>query len=157
MSTKVQAAVREVLETIPLVMRALYAELRHIEYALPPAHFRLLHILAERPHNLSELAEKQRVSRPTMSNSISTLVERGWVKRVRDPHDRRMVLIELTPAGREMLSEIRRQAEERVTELLAPLSPAECDQLVVGLTVLRAALSRVAGNTECTEPPRSAS
>lgn len=151
MPTKLQAAVREVLETIPLVMRTLHAELRHIEYALPPGHFRLLHILAKHPRNLSELAEKQRVSRPTMSNSISTLVERGWVKRVRDRHDRRMVLIELTPAGKAVLSETRREAEARVTDLLAPLSPAECDQLLAGLAILREILARAVGDAESLE------
>jgi DNA-binding MarR family transcriptional regulator len=149
MSTKLQSAVREVLETIPLVMRTLYAEFRHTEYALPPVHFRLLHILAGHPRNLSELAGKQRVSPPTMSNSITTLVERGWVKRVRDPHDRRMVLIELTPAGRAVLSGIRREAEARVAELLAPLSPAECDQLLAGLAILREVLTRAVGDAEC--------
>jgi len=151
MSTKTQIAVQQVLETIPLVMRALASELRRTEYGLAPVHFGLLVILAHSPRNLSELAEQQAVSLPTMSNSITTLVERGWVKRTRDPHDRRMVLVELTPAGREVLSEIQRQAEARVADILTPLSPTECDQLVAGLAVLRAAFGRVVGSAECLE------
>ena len=149
MSTKTHIAARQVLETVPLVMRTFHAELRHMEYGLAPVHFGLLVILAGHPRNLSELAERRKVSRPTMSNSISRLVERGWVKRVRDPHDRRMVLIELTPAGRAVLSEIRCAAEARMAELLDSLSPAECDQLLAGLAVLRTVFARVADNSEC--------
>ena len=151
MPTKTQTAVRQVLGVIPAVMRTLASELRHTEYTLAPVHFRLLVILAERPRNLSELAERQAVSLPTMSNSITILVQRGWVGRVRDPQDRRMVLIELTAAGRAVLSEIRGEIEVRVTELLASLSPTECDQLLAGLAILGGVFSRAAENTQSAE------
>jgi len=150
MPTKTQTAVEQLLGVVPMVMRTLASELRRTEYMLAPAHFRLLFILAERPRNVSELAGEQAVSLPTMSNSVTTLVERGWVRRVRDPQDRRMVLIELTPSGRAVLSEIRDQIEVRVTELLASLSPAECDQLLTGLAILDAVFARAADNTEKT-------
>jgi DNA-binding MarR family transcriptional regulator len=147
-SSKAETAARQVLEVIPLVMRTLALELRRTRYTLAPVHFRLLVILAERPHNLTELAEKQAVSLPTMSNSVTTLVERGWVKRVRPAHDRRMVLVELTPAGRGVLNEILRPVEAQVTQLLASLSPAECDQLMAGCAILRGAFARAAEDTQ---------
>ncbi len=141
MATKTQIAARRALEVIPLVMRTLAFELRRTQYGVAPVHFRLLFILAERSHNLTELAEKQGVSLPTISNSISTLVDRGWVRRVRAAHDRRIVLVALTPAGRSVLGEIMRTVEARVTESLACLSSTECEQLLVGLAILRAALA----------------
>jgi len=148
MPTKTQMAVRQVLGVVPTVMRTLASELRRTEYTPAPVHFRLLAILAERPRNLSELAQKQAVSLPTMSSSISTLVERGWVKRVRDPQDHRMVLIELSTAGRAVLNEIRGEIEVRVMELLASLSPNECDQLLAGLAILGGIFDRAAENTQ---------
>ena len=148
MSDKTESAARQVLEVVPLVMRTLALELRRTRYELAPVHFRLLVLLAERPHNLSELAEKQAVSLPTMSNSITTLVERGWVKRVRAPRDRRMVLVELTSTGRGVLNEILQPVEARVTELLVSLSPTECDQLLAGCAILRAAFARAAEDTK---------
>jgi DNA-binding MarR family transcriptional regulator len=146
-----QIVVGQVLETIPLVMRTLASEFRHAGYTLAPPHFRLLFLLAKRAHNLSELAEKQAVSLPTMSNSVTTMVERGWVKRVRAPHDRRMVVVELTPAGRAVLGDIRCTVEARVTELLASLSPVERDRLSAGLEVLDSAFARAAGDAEQSE------
>ncbi len=73
--------------------------------------------LAGHSCNLSELALRQAVSLPTMSNSISVLVERGWVKRVPSPDDRRRVVLELTSEGRVVLCQMQGQAEARVAEL----------------------------------------
>jgi DNA-binding MarR family transcriptional regulator len=142
MSGRTEVAARRVVEVIPLVMRRLALEMRSTGYVPAPVHCRLMVVLAERPHNLSELAEKQAVSLPTMSNSISTLVERGWVTRKRAPHDRRMVMVELTPAGRTVLEDMMRSVEARVAQLTAALSAEECDQLSAGLDVLRGCFAR---------------
>src|SRR5215218_6724853 len=92
-------AAREILKIIPLVMRTVAAELRAAGEMPAPAHFALLTILGNQPRTLTELALLQGVSLPTMSNSISTLVQRGWVKRSSPARDRRVVLIEVTPVG----------------------------------------------------------
>jgi DNA-binding MarR family transcriptional regulator len=140
---KTELAARQIVEVIPLVMRTLALEMRSTGYLPMPAHCRLLLILAERPHNLSELADEQAVSLPTMSNSISTLVERGLVTRVRAPHDRRMVLVELTPAGRAALEAMRNAVEERMARKLSCLSPAECERVLAGLELLRGCFARI--------------
>ena len=64
---------KEILEIVPLVMRTLHAELRQPAALANPGHFHLMLSLAEGPHNLSELAEKQNVTLPTMSSTVSTL------------------------------------------------------------------------------------
>jgi DNA-binding MarR family transcriptional regulator len=142
MSTRNELAAHRVVEVIPLVMRRLAMEMRSTGYVPAPVHCRLMVVLAEKPHNLSELAEKQAVSLPTMSNSISTLAERGWVTRARVPHDRRVVMVELTPSGRRVLEATMRSAEAGVRQLLASLSQEECDQLVAGLDILCGCFAR---------------
>src|SRR5512136_169159 len=109
-STQVKAVAKEIVRVIPLVMRTIMAEHHRSGLVPSPAHLRLLNILAHHPGNLSELAVRQAVSLPTMSNSISALVERGWVKRVPSPDDRRQVVLEMTSEGRAVLCEIRGQA-----------------------------------------------
>src|SRR3954451_10391410 len=103
--TRVQArdTAREILEIIPLVMRTVAAELRSAGEMPAPAHFGLLSILSARPRMLIELAALQGVSLPTMSNSISAMVDRGWVRRTSPTApaaDRRVVMIEVTATGR---------------------------------------------------------
>ena len=122
--TRVQAreTAREILEIIPLVMRTVAAELRAAGEMPAPAHFGLLSILSVRPRMLSDLASLQGVSLPTMSNSISAMVERGWVRREapgrrpprRDDRSRRR------PAARRS-SASARGAEAHLADVLAPL------------------------------------
>jgi DNA-binding MarR family transcriptional regulator len=141
MLSKSHLAARELLEIIPLTMRTVGSQLRQSAQLPVPAHFGLLFMLAEGPHNLSELAEKHNVTLPTMSSTISTLVERSWVQRTQSEHDRRQISISLTPAGRTMLDTVQAHAENRLAEILAPISDQELDQLITGLSVLRSAFT----------------
>jgi len=135
-STEVKAVAQAILKVIPRVMRTIGSARQWSGLTVSPAHFRLLSILANHPCNLSELAVQQAVSLPTMSNSISVLVERGWVKRAPSLYDRRQVLLELTPDGRAVLADMKNRAEARVAELLGALSPDELADLAAGLAVL---------------------
>lgn len=137
--TRVQArdTAREILEIIPLVMRTVAAELRAAGEMPAPAHFGLLLILSVRPRMLSDLASQQGVSLPTMSNSISAMVGRGWVRRVAPEGDRRVVMIDVTPMGRAALERVSRAAEAHLAVVIAPLDVPARRRLVGGLGVLR--------------------
>ncbi len=136
-----------IVEVMPKFMRSLASDWRHMEHSPNEGHFRALIVLARGATNLSDLANKLEVSLPTMSNTITTLSERNWVVRRRDPDDRRRVLVELTPEGCEVLEYIRDFAEEHVAQTLAPLSEEECESVVHSLLLL----SRVFddGNGSC--------
>ena len=137
--TRLQAreTAREILEIIPLVMRAVAAELRAAGEMPAPAHFGLLSILSVRPRILTDLASLQGVSLPTMSNSISAMEERGWVRRAAPESDRRVVMIEVTAVGRAALERVSRCAETHLAEVLAPIDLATRRRLQGGLGVLR--------------------
>lgn len=142
---------REILKIIPLVMRTVAAELRAAGEMPAPAHFGLLTMLIEQPRTLTELALLQGVSLPTMSNSISTLVDRGWAERSSPAKDRRVVLVEITPLGKATVERVGKAAETHLAERLAGLDAGERDRLQEGLSVLR----RVFGGTAPARRPRS--
>ncbi len=144
-SAEVRDVARQVLQIVPLVMRVVAAELRNAPHEIVPAHYRLLHMLCQGPRNLSDMAEMQAVSLPTMSNTIDTLEQRGWVTRTRSTDDRRVVVVALTPAGRHVLEVVEQQAEERLAVLLSGLSDEERLMLAEGLSILRRAF---AGTTQ---------
>jgi DNA-binding MarR family transcriptional regulator len=155
---------REILHVMPLVMRTVVAGLRSAGELPAPAHFPLLVILKEQSRTLSELAELRGVSLPTMSNSISALVQRGLVRRVgaaasfgtvggaerskgsrhrngttpvnRLP-DRRVVFVEATPAGLAALDRVERAAERHLADVLGPLDLASRRRLTAGFSVLK--------------------
>ncbi len=129
---------REILKIIPLVMRTVAAELRAAGELPAPAHFGLLSMLVEHPRTLTELAVLQGVSLPTMSNSVSAMVQRGWVRRMAAPaRDRRVVVIEVTAAGKAVVERVGRAAEAHLADTLAPLDSASRRKLQSGLAVLR--------------------
>jgi DNA-binding MarR family transcriptional regulator len=144
-------AAREILKIIPLVMRTVAAELRAAGELPAPAHFGLLTMLSAQPRTLTELAVLQGVSLPTMSNSISAMVQRGWVRRMAPAKDRRVVIIEVTPAGKAAVERVGRAAEGHLAVLLAPLDMASRRRLQGGLAVLR----RVFSDASCASSPRA--
>jgi DNA-binding MarR family transcriptional regulator len=135
--TQARGSAREILKIVPLVMRTVAAELRAAGELPAPAHFHLLTMLSHQPRTLTELAALLGVSLPTMSNSISALVDRGWVRRTAPTRDRRVLIIEVTPAGRATVSRVGRCAESHLAEALAPLDAASRQRLRAGLGVLR--------------------
>jgi DNA-binding MarR family transcriptional regulator len=128
---------RDILQIIPLVMRAVAAELRSAGELPAPVHFGLLSMLSQHSRSLSELASLQGVSLPTMSSSISAMEERGWVRRAVPEGDRRVVTVEVTPAGRGALDRVARAAEGHLAEVLAPLDAPSRRRLHTGLGILR--------------------
>ncbi|MEE1650215.1 MarR family transcriptional regulator [Brachybacterium sp. J144] len=73
------------------------------------------------PLRLSELADRERVSRPTATTVIKRLEQEGLVRRDADPQDSRSSLISITDQGAEQLAQWRGQLAVGVGGLLAPL------------------------------------
>ena len=141
MSKNAQKAARELLDVLPLVMRTLQLKMRQAEHLSSPAHFGILMLLAEKGRGLSEMANFQRVSLPTMSNSVSTLVTQGLVKRTRSGEDRRQVIIEITELGQQVLHAIQSEMETHLQVTLAELDEPQLRQLLDGFSVLKTAFS----------------
>ena len=59
------------------------------------------------PLSPSELAEIERVKRPTATRTLRTLDEAGLVARAPDPEDGRSALVSITDAGRDRLRRLR--------------------------------------------------
>ncbi|HOA24943.1 MAG TPA: MarR family transcriptional regulator [Aggregatilineales bacterium] len=130
-----EAAIGKMMDVLPLINRTLFAVVRQIGH---PAHYTLLSTLAHRPGTVSELAERLGVSLPSMSTMLGTLEARGWVRRSAGKSDRRVVQIELTAAGAEVLGEMRAAIAACLRERLADLPPEDAAMLLAGLDVLRA-------------------
>jgi len=134
--TEAQQLAKQLLEIIPSVMRYLAAEIRASGHLPSPAQFGVMVTLAYHPCNLSSLAEENGVSLPTMSSTINTLVERGWVRRSRSTVDRRVVNVDITESGMNHLLEIQSHAEQKLMTLLDPVNDLDREQLSAGLEIL---------------------
>src|SRR5690349_7230711 len=81
------------------------------------------------PLTPSELADRERVKRPTATRLIGTLEEQGLVVRASDPTDLRSSLISITPAGRELMRTLRTRKDAYLAQRLRKLSAEERETL----------------------------
>ena len=92
--------------------------------------------LAVRSHRITELAAGEGVTQPAISRLVDRLQDRGWVVRDSDPRDGRVVMVQLTPAGREMFDTLRAEYRALVHEEMAALSDGDVETLSRAIEVL---------------------
>jgi DNA-binding MarR family transcriptional regulator len=110
-------------------------------HAVAPHQFSVLCRLEETPRTPGELAEIERVAKPSMTRTVGALVERGLVLRQDDPMDRRSVILSLSDDGRRSLAAIRRKRDAWMASRVANLTPEEQDVLARATVIL----TKVAG------------
>ncbi len=77
------------------------------------------------PLTPSELADRERVQRPTATRLLAKLEAPGYVTRTPDPQDGRSSLVALTPAGRALLEQTRHRKDAYLARRLRTLSGEE--------------------------------
>lgn len=104
---------------------------------------------AGEPYELTagELVRQTMVTTGAMTNRIDRLEARGYVQRIGDPADRRVVLVRLTPEGRRIVDEAAETHYLLERELLRTLSPTQQDKLAATLRSLLIDLGDVPEDT----------
>lgn len=97
-----------------------------------PGQQRLLRALhrAGTPRRLGELAQALDVAPRSVTAKVDQAEADGQVRRVPDPDDRRATLVELTPAGRDVLLQVSEQRSRGAAERLARLTSDERAELL---------------------------
>lgn len=95
------------------------------------------------PQTAGTLTGAAMVTSGAITNRIDRLVARGLVTREVDPDNRRSVVIDLTPAGRELVDEAVTGHVENEERLLAALSEEDREGLALGLRKLLMSLGDV--------------
>jgi DNA-binding MarR family transcriptional regulator len=93
------------------------------------------------PSRLTALAVREGVTQPAMTQLIARLFDAGLVERHADPADGRVVHVQISPAGLDLLASRRAERADRLSGLLATLSQADQDALTAALPVINALAS----------------
>ncbi len=81
------------------------------------------------PLTPSELAERERVQRPTVTRVLARLEEAGLVVRAADPQDRRCSLVSISDDGRALLEAMRERKDAFLARRIDALEPADREAL----------------------------
>lgn len=122
----------QLLETsdsdLALVLEQLVRVLRRLATAgdlSVPAAAALTRLVREGPLRLTDLASGENVSQPGMTQLVTRLERDGLVRRTPSVDDRRVVLVAVTPEGRDLVARRRAQRAQALRALLDQLDPAE--------------------------------
>ena len=88
------------------------------------------------PIRLGELAARERVAAPSMTRTVSGLVEAGLLNRAGDPQDGRSFLLSITELGRVFIESMRTERNAALAEGVARLTEPEYEALRAALPVL---------------------
>src|SRR3954467_5939902 len=88
------------------------------------------------PLTPSELAERERIRRPTATRLVARLVADGLVGRTADPTDGRSSLLAVTSAGQLLLAQLRTRKDAYLAQRLRRLDPDERETLARAADIL---------------------
>jgi len=114
-----------------------------------PAQCVLLQTLMDGEWDVSGLAAQARVTKGAMTRLVDGLQGRGWVARERAEDDGRRVLVSLTGEGKREAKRLYRLTEKSIAAILERIPPAERDQTVRSIHLLREAAEQTRTQLDC--------
>lgn len=101
----------------------------------------------------SVIAERSVTTTGTMTSLLDTLVRRGLVERKPHPDDRRMLLVDITDAGRDVVDVILPVTHRITQEMFGELSEAERERFIRTLGRVQERLRLLREEPVPTDPP----
>jgi DNA-binding MarR family transcriptional regulator len=96
------------------------------EIALRPAEFSVLVLVASNPAvSQKRLARALAIEPPNLATLLDRMEAAGWLRRRRDPRDRRSQLLALTPEGRRLCTRAEKLVDRVERDAMAALSDEE--------------------------------
>jgi DNA-binding MarR family transcriptional regulator len=84
----------------------------------------------------SELADRERIRRPTATRVLARLVDAGLVGRIPDPTDGRSAIVSVTPRGRALLRRLRQRKTAHLARGMRELPREDVETLARAAEVL---------------------
>ncbi len=141
-------------ETILADFRATMMELkcvgseRLLRQGISMTQLHILHMLERHGQMpMSRLAEVLDVSVSNATGLVDRMEERGLVARTRVPEDRRVVLVQVSPAGVAMLGDAEALRDDVLRRVLLRIDPTHLADIACAMTDLRTAVE-----AEVTDP-----
>jgi DNA-binding MarR family transcriptional regulator len=135
---KLEQCARQLLDTVPPIMRSIRAEMRsHRGHDLSVPQFRTLTFVNRNPEtSLSELADHLGLTLPSVSKLVDGLVNQKLITRRESTKDRRRMTLSLTKSGADILRIASQATQDHLKDVLGGLSSEELSTILRAMNLL---------------------
>ena len=131
---------------LPQIMENLFfggrQKLEHPDITI--TQIRTLHVLTENDNcTMSELSDRAFVTLGTMTTTVNNLVKNKLVKRIRSTKDRRLVRVQLTDYGKEIIQEHQQRCKEQLAGVIQGLEEEEQERLLTAFSDIYSIVTRI--------------
>lgn len=110
-------------------------------FELPDAELRCLMLFENERYLTSKIiSQAMNVGKSRMTKIIAGLLDKGLIKRIKDPEDFRVSLISLTPSGKDRLSKIKLFQDELHRVVLSQVDDEQRKKMLTTLDLLKACM-----------------
>ena len=137
---QIKTTIENFWEVIPSTWGNVRSKLRTnatLDHNLTLIQFHMLRHIRNGVCTVAELAERQHVSRPAVSQAVEQLVQKQLVIRTPDANDRRYVQLSLSGNGDELLEAVFGKTKSWMETQMASLSTQELETLNQAFTIIR--------------------
>ena len=120
---------RTIVEFMPNIIRGIHLGFLSNRTVTQTQFLVIISIHSSGKCSMNTLADSMHVSMPTISGVVDRLVKSGYILRVEDSSDRRLVLVELSAKGKNLVEQFQKAAGTRWEEILKSLSPKELESM----------------------------
>ena len=144
-NVKIAQTIDSLFMVIPLAKRKLLKAEPFIEKSeLNPSHHQILFLLDDLgAQSISETVRNLGITKTNMTPLVEKLVTKGYIDRIHSQSDRRIINIEMTPAGKTYIEGIKDLLANNLMEKLAVLSDEDLDSLMISMKKIKDILTKI--------------
>jgi DNA-binding MarR family transcriptional regulator len=117
---------------------------RMVRQGISMTQLHVMHLLDRHGEmGMSHLAEMLDVSLSAATGLVDRVEEHGFVERIRVPNDRRIVMVRITPVGRQMLDDVDAIQTDTLGRILDHLDESQLTRLAAAIADLRTAVASI--------------
>ncbi|MCW4023680.1 MAG: MarR family transcriptional regulator [Candidatus Bathyarchaeota archaeon] len=134
-----QECAKEILETVPLIMKDIRSQMRSRRTNdLTVPQFRTLNFVNRNAGaSLTQVAEHIGITLPSMSKLADDLLHKGLLKREEHPTDRRRIKLQTTPLGVKITETAREGTMKYLSQKLEGVNSEDCKAILEAMEKLR--------------------
>ncbi|MGD0818821.1 MAG: MarR family transcriptional regulator [Methanomassiliicoccales archaeon] len=151
---RIYAIADDMFQTIPVLHRRVIRPDACGISPLSPRISVLVVVKREGPISMSSIAQALSYSKQNLTKIVNQLVNEGYVDRIPDPSDRRVLNIKLTEKGRSFMAERRERMKNKLMEDLSHLNDEELEYLYDTFERVKMALPKLLVKDVSDQPRR---